>query len=251
MLALIAGGAYAIHFFGAGAQTAPPTATPTFTTTFTPTSTITQTRTPWPTATATSPPGWVTDFAGPILAAIADLPPTFQDDFGPASAGWQSVDWCGNNIDYVEGELVITKCWAFRPNINYNDFVVEFDVRFLPGADQEERFSFTFKGFSGIGDGHMVSIYPNGNVEINYQSGSHNTDTTNNTFNNAAHKGNQSNHILVIGKGSRFAIYLNNQPLSHFESPYGSYGDFGFLAGGTIVAIDNLKVWNIADISIP
>ena len=79
----------------------------------------------------------MTDFAGPILAAIADLPPTFQDDFSAGSAGWQSEDWCGNNIAYVQGELVITECRAWRPNINYDDFVIKFDVRFLPGANQE------------------------------------------------------------------------------------------------------------------
>lgn len=87
-----------------------------------------------------------------------DLPPTFQDDFGASSAGWQSEEWCGYNIDYVQGELVITKCRAFRPNISYNDFVVELDVRFLPGGEQNERFSFSFKDISGIGDGHVVSI---------------------------------------------------------------------------------------------
>jgi hypothetical protein len=255
MLALVAGGIYGMRALGIILKPAPPTATATRTSmpspTFTPISTLTPTRTPMPSATKTPPPAWVTDFAGPILAAIAVLPPTFQDDFGASSAGWQSIDWCGNDIKYVQEELVITKCWAFRPNIGYNNFVIEFDLRFLPGADQNERFSFTFKDISNVGDGHSLSIYLNGKVELDYQSGSQYNDHTLTTIVQTGSKANQSIHVMVIGKGAQFAIYINNRPLYHFISPYRTFGNFGFLAGGTIVAIDNIKVWDIGKIPIP
>jgi serine/threonine protein kinase len=68
--------------------------TPTFTL-FPPTSTLvlspspTLTRTPRPTATNTPIPAWVTDFAEPILAAIKDRKPDFQDDFSSDEPkGW-------------------------------------------------------------------------------------------------------------------------------------------------------------------
>jgi hypothetical protein len=259
LLALLAGGIYAVRLFWAAAQPAPPTLTPslmpaptqTHTPTFAPSSTTTPTRTVRTTATATPAPAWVTDFAGPILAAVARVSPTFQDDFGPSSGGWQSEAWCGNNIAYVQGELVITECRAWRPNINYNDFVIEFDMRFLPGAGPGERFGFSFKDISGIGDGHSVSIKPNGGGWINYQSGNRPTDDTLFNFQYAALPDLRYNHFLVIGKGAGFAIYLNNKPLYYFETSIRSFGNFGFNAASTIAAIDNLNVWNLGNILIP
>ena len=260
VLVLIAGGIYAVSTFGRILKPASPTATPSRTpaSTYTdtpaitasPTATISPTRTPVPTSTAIPPPAWVTDFAGPILAVLADLPPTFQDDFGTGSAGWVAPQGGGTHMNYVQGELVVTDWAVMRPNINYDDFVIEFDVRFLPVADQEDSFRFTFKDISMIGNGHGIKINNTGKVEVTYQSGSGYGDFTTDDYGNVTLAGNQSNHILVIGKGSRFAIYLNDQPLSYFESTFRPFGDFGFLADRTNVAIDNVKVWDIAKLAI-
>ena len=38
--------------------------------------------------TQTELPAWVTDFSEPILAAIQDHEPYFQDDFGTNTKGW-------------------------------------------------------------------------------------------------------------------------------------------------------------------
>ena len=61
--------------------------------TFTPTVSSTPipsvTSSPRPTRTTTPVPEWVTDFAEPILAAIADRTPDYQDDFSQASQDWQ------------------------------------------------------------------------------------------------------------------------------------------------------------------
>ena len=37
------------------------------------------------------PPGWVTDFAQPILVALADRAPSFQDDFGPGQPAGRKI----------------------------------------------------------------------------------------------------------------------------------------------------------------
>lgn len=220
---------------------ATPTSTPTLPPTLTPT--ITSTRTPRPTTTATPLPAWVTDFAQPILDAIADRPPSFQDNFGPGSAGWQAPDWCGRRMKYVEGEMVVTDCRLFRPNINYSDFVIEFDGRFFDGAASDSRWSLHFRHTGG--PAHIVSFHYNGNVNFSFFEGG------NYEFPNAAKSGTQSNHILIIGKGSRFAIFLNNTPFFEISVPLPNYGDFKFFADETILAIDNLKIWNIADIQAP
>ena len=66
-------------------QTSKPTFTPTVSKTLSPS--VTPSRRP--TATATPFPAWVTDFAEPILTAIANRPPDFQEDFSQASTAWQ------------------------------------------------------------------------------------------------------------------------------------------------------------------
>ena len=71
------------------------------------------------------------------------------------------------------------------------------------------------------------------------------------SFGQAANPRMESNHIMVIGKGSRFAIFLNDVPLFHTDAAQPSYGDFRFFADGTNLAIDNFKIWNIADLSVP
>jgi hypothetical protein len=205
------------------------------------------TSTPRPTQTPAPLPAWVTGFAQPILAAVANRAPDFQDDFGSGSAGWQAEDWCGNNFDYVQGELVITNCRAFRPDINYTDFVVEFDGRFLPEAAVGSQWIFHFRVIGG--PNHSIAVQYHGDVELSFQTADAASKSL--SYPKAAKPGNQANHFLVIGKGSQFAIYLNGQPLSYAESDYCKYGDFRFLADGTVFALDNFKVWNIADLSIP
>jgi hypothetical protein len=185
------------------------------------------TSTPRPTKTQTPLPGWVTGFAQPILAAVADRTPSFQDD-------------------YMQGELVITNCRAFRPNINYTDFVVEFDGRFLPEAAVGSHWIFHFRVIGG--PNHSITVQYNGDVDLSFQTADAAFKRL--TYPKAAHPGDQANHFLVIGKGSQFAIYLNGQPLSYAKSDYCKYGDFKFLADDTLFAVDNYKVWNIADISM-
>ena len=82
-----------------------------------------------------------------------------------------------------------------------------------------------------------------------YQDNSH--ESISYDFPQAANPGNKSNHVLVIGKGSRKAIFLKTKPLVSAEALNPSYGDFRFFADGTVLAIDNVRVWNIADIPAP
>jgi hypothetical protein len=207
------------------------------------------TPTPPPTNTPTPLPGWVTGFAQPILAAIADRPPGFQDDFGPGSAAWEAAGWCGRRMKYLEGEMVVTDCRLTRPGINYTDFVVEFDGRFPPGAAVGSKWLFHFRDLGG--PSHTLDVHYNGDVDLYFKTAAAEDATTGFSYPRAAHPEDQANHFLVIGKGSRFAVYLNGQPLSYAEVSYIRYGDFRFFADGTVFALDNFKVWNIADISIP
>lgn len=205
--------------------------------TLTPTEILTYT--PRPTSTTTPLPAWVADFTQPILTAILELPPNFQDDFGNGSGGWQAEDWCGRRMETVEGELVVTNCRVSRQKINYPDFVIEFDARFFPGAARDSHWVFHFR--DAVGPNHALRIDYGGSVLLSfYEGGTY-------EFPAAANPGNQTNHILVIGKGSNIAIYINNVPIFNINVPQPRYGDFRFFADGTILAIDNIKIWDIAN----
>jgi hypothetical protein len=151
-------------------------------------------------------------------------------------------------MEYVQGELVVSDCRVGRPNINYTDFVVEFDGRFLPEASAGGTWLLHFRD---IGSCNLsLNVHHDGDVELYFKTAAAEDAWTDFSYPKAAHGGDQANHFLVIGKGLKFAVYLNGEPLSYVESGYCKYGDFNFLADDTVFALDNFKVWNIADISI-
>jgi hypothetical protein len=223
--------------------TTTPTATITPPPTLTPT--ITPTRTPRPTATATPLPTWVTDFAQPILDAIASRTPNVQEDFDNNSGGFRIDGWCDGLVKYLDGEMLLTGCPARHPNIDYADFVVEFDARFYPDVPSDSKWSLYFREQGNANPHNDLEISYNGDVSIHFHN-----DETSYDFPLAANPGNQSNHILVIGKGSRIAIYLNHQPLFYYPNCIFRYGNFQFWVYIKL-AVDNFRIWNINDISVP
>ena len=62
------------------------------------------------------------------------------------------------------------------------------------------------------------------------------------------------NQVLIVGQGSRFAIYLNGSPLTYFEDAQLVSGNgvcnfiFGAPPGSVTIAIDNVKAWDISDL---
>jgi hypothetical protein len=250
VMAIIAGSIYALRSL---VQSPIPTSTsgPTFTTTSTlpPTSISMPTSTPRPTSTQTPPPAWVAEFAQPILDAIASRAPSFQDDFGPESAGWQALS-CGQRINYLDGELVLTDCKVTRQYIDYADFVVEFDAHFLPDTNKNTRSNWSVY----FRQEYRFSVYFDGSVTLGLRPGDENFD-----FPYAANPGLETNHLLLIAKGLKLAFYMNNKPLYYYEkSSIIRQGTMDLivddgsgardLAHPAIVAFDNFKIWNIYDL---
>jgi hypothetical protein len=241
-----------------------PTATPSPTSTITLTPTISSTPSPsitpspHPTRTSTPQPKWVIDFAQPILDAISLRKPDFQDHFDDKSGSWRQPDKnpCGQRIEIRDGELVLTDCRAHPTNINYADFVAEFDARFLPDTNKHSEWLFFFRLYDT----------PYTSFAVNYDGSVSIIDLLNVgeslDFPSAAKSGLETNHLLVIAKGSKFAFYVNNQPFCYLESPsvfqqgdilLGNYDGSGAvdIAHPAIVAFDNFKIWNIREIPLP
>lgn len=247
LVAIITGSVSAVRSFGSKLL---PTITPvpfessTSTITISPTpfqtATPRSTYTPRPTATNTPQPAWVTEFAQPILDVTDSRSPNFQDDFHDKSGGWQAPSWCGNRMEYVQEEMVLTDCrLANSQHINYSDFVAEFDGRFLAGAASNSNWGFHFRD---IGPSYAINVYYSGDVWLAFDGGN------NYEYPSAANPGEKPNHILVIAKGSRMAFFVNSVPLAYVEISAIRYGEVSIFASGTILAIDNFKIWNISDL---
>jgi hypothetical protein len=201
---------------------------------------------PSPTKTATAQPGWVTGFAQPILTAIADRTPSFQDDFGPGSAGWKE-DWCEGSMKYSEGELVITNCRVFRPNTDWRDIALKIDMRFVEGTKTLTEWALHFRDVGN--SGHNLNLYHNGNIAIGFTKGKGETEWV--ELRNPVLTNDQTHQILLIARGNRFAFYLDGKPLYYGENSEYLFGRCVFFAESGSVAMDNLQIWDISNIPIP
>jgi hypothetical protein len=231
-------------------ETPAPSSTPTISST----PTLSVTPFPRPTKTSTPQPRWVTDFAQPILDIIALRPPKFQDDFDDKSGGWQIEGWCEPwRMKYQAGELVLTSCGARRAKLAYTDFVAKLDGRFLPDTHGDASWAIFFRDIGG--PSYLYGVNYDGSIGLwgfgqEYQS-----------FPSAAIPGYQTNHLLLIAKGSKFAFYANDKPVYFINDANYQWGDIWIRAWGggsaniadnpTTVAFDNFMIWNISDISTP
>ena len=229
------------------------------------TSVVTPTANVTPITPNASLPAWVTAFAQPILDAIASRSPDFQDDFHDTSGGWSIINCAAWRMKYVDGELVVTVgatpgttvgtdvCRIHRNNINYPNFVMELDGRFLPGSVGSSEWKIYFRTSGSAASAHQFGIISDGGgtfIRMVNDTAQHFT---------ANSQGNQTDHLLLIAEDTKFAFYLNGQPLYYTENnSYLPYGDFLLgvrnnnpSQGDTIVAFDNFKIWDISDLSIP
>lgn len=232
-------------------STATKTTTPSFTPTIssTPRPSITPppspsvTASPRPTITATPLPQWVTEFAQPIRDVISLRPPSFQDDFGSRSGGW-TEDYCNGSMTYVEGELVLDNCRVYRPNIDWRDFVLEVDMRFLEGTKPSTEWALHFRDSGN--SGHILSLYHNGSLAISFTK-AHGASSQI-EFNNSALSDHQIHHVLLIAKENQFAFYLDSQPLYYAQNDEYRFGRCVFFVESGTAAMDNFKIWDISDI---
>jgi hypothetical protein len=205
-------------------------------------------------------------FAEPILAAIANRPPDFSEDFSKPTSGWiwQGTTGKGERFAFVpvpassfqDGALILSArdanfwnptCSNFINHVTRADLTLvdltqagaEMSVlwRIYPNADHyrirlrlvSETWELVRHGPSGT----QPAILASGSAHINGLG--------------------TANRIAVIVNDSQFAIYLNDAPLAYFEDdalPLGGGGCvFDFAGSGDVtVALDNVKVWNLANV---
>jgi hypothetical protein len=222
-----------------------PTNTPTLPPTFTPT--ITLTRTPRPTATATPVPAWVTDFAQPILDAVAYRPPDFQDNFSQTSTGWQ---FRGGEIEISNGVLAITvepdqTGSATNPGMRFNNFALLVEAN-LNGLEGEDTAEITWLGTNNSRlllelkyDGRWFVSYWENNSRKSLSSGRRPIIST------------EKVTLKLISNDAHYVLYIDETPVSYITFNVPNPGKIinlqGWAGGSTTATViyDNLKVWDL------
>jgi tetratricopeptide (TPR) repeat protein len=176
---------------------------------------------------------WVTDFADPILAAIAGHTPNVQDNCDtPLSSAQEWIDI--STVSKLDGEC--NPKGNFFDLINwYTDFVIEMDARFLTGINA--RWDFYCRGYQG-----GFSFKNDGTVIVDQEQGI--------ILYDAMLPGLSDNHVLIIVKDAAIGLYVNGQPAYYRIMPQFNGFKSGMVSwgGGASVAFDNITIWDLNDI---
>jgi TolB protein len=204
-------------------------------------------------AAATSVPGQARAFAQPILAAIADRPPDFEDDFSAAGRGWGigGEPQAGSAVQEGVVRLRVNEGSATTGNtaLNRKDFVLEVQARVAEGDKATQlgvlvhtvsseywfRVEVTSAGNSWLVDKNVPGQQPNLANGTGFVS----------PFG-------EPTHILIVARGPRAAVYLNWMPVAYFDDPdfdtSGGTGLFCQSLGQAVCEFDNVKFWNLANV---
>jgi hypothetical protein len=212
--------------------------TPTFTL-FPPTSTLvlspspTLTRTPRPTATNTPIPAWVTDFAEPILAAIKDRKPDFQDDFSSDEPkGWWAPLQAGADTPISIEEGVMRLIGGGTASNIYlqrqSNFVYQVDISRPNSSRTNIR----------INNRNSIYLVRNGWGTCRDWS---------DCGNNYSFSFNSKILVTIIVKDTQAGYYLMGVPVFHYTDTDlgGDTWATPMIDCDTSCEIDNVKFWNL------
>jgi hypothetical protein len=216
-------------------------------------------------------------FTEPILAAIADRPPDYQDDFSDPASGWDvaSRTWeetgaRRGETGYVDGEYFVTAapddmpqgeqrsaCNFARSSLpEFSDLVLEVDGRVSGSAGQWQIYLREWAIEENHGQ-YYVALGVDGGIFVARGGSAGSTDLTEPQLSLDA---GQFNHVQVIARGPRLAVSVNGELVISVADP--GYTDR--FAKGTIglglcnhsdapmeARWDNLKIWDISSLSLP
>lgn len=238
------------------------------------------TKTSIPTSTVTPLPTWVTGFVQPILSAIADKPPMYQDDFSDPKSGWgygkHTDGWYRGEYGYQNGGYFIVADPAIThppdlnkvtcntisgiPSPDISDSVLEIEGRFINGSSgiwqihfrRQGTFTANFFNYSVFRDTWGVRLIRNENRNMTDLPGQSSVEIPLVHFDD-------TDRLQIIAKGSQFAILINGVPIIFTNDPDSRGHESGkaFMEICNLgddplrVQFDNLKIWDISDISIP
>jgi hypothetical protein len=215
--------------------------------------------------------------AEPILDAIADRPPDYQDDFSNPGSGWGQgaiVDpsgWEEGRVGYADGEYYVRAAQAKRrpqstapvtcasavnpPAPAFRDMVLEVDGRFMQiqegdwqltidrHPELERNLSMRFRAERGA---WMVSVADGQETDLAEWQGF------------PIRGGLESNRLQIVVVGPQVALYANGEPALFGVDPYFAESYATGQSGLSVCNFadtplearwDNLRIWDISDLS--
>ena len=219
------------------------------------------------------PPSWVTEFSDPILLAIQDRPPDFQDDFSQDTNGWltrANAPQDLGNVAVASGGLMMNPGpgiggQADHYSTSIRDFVVQVDVDFPdpiePSAARLEWLRYevydstlTQQGFDIQSDRSWrlwscpleTPEHPP-ECQEGLPSDSVSVDLS------------EPVSVTLISKGTELAVYLNGTPLTYYNylgQPPASHvrltsWDDSEDPGHLGIVFDDFKIWELQSVFPP
>jgi len=247
-----------------------PASTPSKITSITPLSTNTPNLVSTPTFTFSAPqtpsfPAWVADFSEPILVAVNERQPDFQDDFASLNQGWFYFIPGSKKGPYyapiqdeallieLSAEDKIRDSWVYSPLLTRKDFVLSFDFQF-EDTQPDARMRFQFNQTAG--QSVTFDLFKDQTWDLNWGE----PDDRQSTTGTYDYYPPEHINVLVIVHGDECAVYLNDAPLtyvrncrtgSNFHSTPWTV-TFHMLANSghkAAMTIDNVKLWDLDKIS--
>lgn len=200
-------------------------------------------------------------FADPILAAIANRAPDYQDDFSDPSSGW-AIQTTNGESGYVSGEYFLRTDDSQNAYISsnssyavpsYTDMAFDLESSFETGQISG-HFQILFRrNFSnGNWADVYVSIFSDGRIDLGWQPGE--------TLVTKRISPASSYHTQIIMLNNEIAVYVNDEPLIYYDTsnlaPSPAANTIRFIAAthdekSLEVRMDNLKIWDISNLASP
>jgi hypothetical protein len=177
-------------------------------------------------------------FAEPILQAIAERKPDYQDDFSNAPDSVLSLKGGPDDVTYT------------RPEMQAADFVMQFE--FIPKTTDNSNVVFQMRWSPTDMTFLDFSFWPQTGE---WRVSSHVNFVVSTIVRDRASRVEQDlrAQVTVIARGEQFAIYLNEDLLTYFrDSSSTGTGNAIKSQGGlstTEIDFDNIKFWNLANVS--
>ncbi|MBN1937914.1 MAG: protein kinase [Anaerolineae bacterium] len=224
----------------------------------------TATPTAQPTNTPTpSPADLARAFAEPILAAIANRTPDYEDEFDDPTSGWPTGATAGEDEwGYQEGAYAISSRGCIGVNLNqeryFSDFVLEVKGKFVSGdwgawhvlfRDSPGTIAWPYLIHYGVG------FYPNGGFRV-WEHNDGEQINLMDEFGQATNfsQGFATNRLTLVVRGTRIAVYTNGEPAWIAEDTSSDQGkiQLGVCSSDASllkVHFDDLKLWDISDLA--
>ncbi|MCI0779678.1 MAG: hypothetical protein J4N93_00160 [Chloroflexi bacterium] len=198
-------------------------------------------------------------FATPILYAIADVPPDFEDDFSAADDDWQwrrypdsalgtmSIHDGVMRISGLEGRIIAGSSRLYTAS---KDFVLQIDARMVQGDSSSQQIKLFFHS-----DGSNYFAFTMTGRTQSWELWSRASEQTR-MFGKGVGEVSplgQITRFLAVVRGDQGAIYLNGRPVVYVkDADLDGRGwiEFHCLSDSEAVCeFDNVKFWDLANIT--